>query len=74
MRNTAVRKITNHTTGNNSAKRATLARLDPQLHNAADGKPECTGKHQTLISLYDSEKTNRKRNNKPIVLQDVVSV
>ena len=41
MRNTAVgEKKTNLTTGNKSAKRATLARLDPQLHNAADGKPE----------------------------------
>ena len=39
MRNTALRKKKNLTTGNNSAKRATLARLDPQLHNAADGKP-----------------------------------
>ena len=36
----AVRKKTDLTTGNNSAKRAALARLDPQLHNAADGKPE----------------------------------
>lgn len=36
------------TNGNKSAKRATLARLDPQLHNAADGKPVWMERYQNI--------------------------
>jgi hypothetical protein len=40
QRTTLKKKKPKLTTGNNSAKRATLARLEPQLHNTADGRPE----------------------------------